>query len=344
MADTGRKAPHCLALFEALEASPYAFDFFQAIRRLEGIFPEKPKMGHALHVEEDPVRLAQEPSLAFAPAALSSFSLAKGAFPPRLSVLFFGLFGPNGPLPLHLSEYARQRMRNAHDPTFARFADIFHHRMLSLFYRAWASAQPAVNFDRPEEDRFSIYLSSIFGLGLPSLRNRSELPDLAFLHYAGRFACQTRNAEGLKTILADFFQAPIDIEEFIGQWITLPEQYRCRLGEGGDSCRLGDSATIGSQVWVCQQKFRIVIGPMDLTPFQRLLPGRESLERLTTLLRSYVGDEFEWDLRLILKKEAVPAIKLGETGHLAWTSWLNPESLEADAEDLILNPLKSGCN
>ncbi|VAX32887.1 Uncharacterized protein ImpH/VasB [hydrothermal vent metagenome] len=339
MADTRRTPSHRLAFFEALEAEPYAFDFFQAIRRLEGLFPEKPRMGHALHAEDDPIRLAQEPSLAFAPAAISSFTPEKGALPPRLSVLFFGLFGPNGPLPLHLTEYARERLRSAHDPTFARFVDIFHHRMLSLFYRAWASAQPAVNFDRSEEDRFSVFVSSLFGLGMPSLRNRSEMPDLPLLHYAGRFVCQTRNAEGLKAILGDFFSTPVQIQEFIGEWISLPEQYQCQLGGWGDSNRLGETSTIGSQVWVCQQKFRIIMGPMDFAPFERLLPGGESLKRLTTLLRSYVGDELEWDVQLILKKEEVPAIKLGQIGSLGRTSWLSPESLENDAEDLILNPL-----
>src|SRR6478609_2460492 len=73
---------------------------------------------------------------------------------PRLYVTFGGMFGPQGPLPLHLTEYARDRIINSADPTFARFLDIFHHRMLSLVYRAWADAQPTVQFDRPESDRF----------------------------------------------------------------------------------------------------------------------------------------------------------------------------------------------
>lgn len=339
MADSSRTTSYRLALFEALEESPYAFDFFQAVRRLESVYPEKSKVGHALHVDDDPIRLSQEPSLAYAPSTLSDFTSGKGGFPPRLSVLFFGLFGPNGPLPLHLSEYARERMRNAHDPTFARFADIFHHRMMSLFYRAWASAQPTVHFDRPETDRFTTYVASLFGLGMSSLRDRNEMSDYSLLHYAGRYASQTRNREGLEAIIKDFFEIPVNIEEFIGHWITLPEQYRCRLGASGESNQLGETTTLGTRIWVCQQKFRIIIGPMDYTLFQRLLPGGDSLRRLTTLVRSYVGDELEWDIRLILKNKEVPAIKLGESGHLAWTSWLHPENIQGNAGDLILNPL-----
>lgn len=62
--------------------------------------------------------------------------------PARLEQFFFGLGGPNGPLPLHLTEYMRERQRNHADPTSKRFLDVFHHRLLSLFYRAWAEARP----------------------------------------------------------------------------------------------------------------------------------------------------------------------------------------------------------
>ncbi len=80
---------------------------------------------------------------------------------PRLQVRLFGLLGPNGPLPLHITEYARERLRHANDPTLSRFLDLFHHRFLTLFYRAWAQAQPHVNRDRPRDDRFAVYVGSL---------------------------------------------------------------------------------------------------------------------------------------------------------------------------------------
>ena len=147
---------------------------------------------------QDAVRLAQEPSVEFAPATLAGWEPASRTAPPaRLLVHFFGLFGPDGALPLHLTEYARDRRRNHRDPTFQRFADIFHHRALSLFYRAWANSRPTVSFDRPEEDRFALYVGALIGLGMDSLRDRDAMPDLTKLHFAGHLACQTRHAEGL---------------------------------------------------------------------------------------------------------------------------------------------------
>ena len=99
-------------------------------------------------------------------------SRARAVEPPRLTQRFFGLLGPNGPLPLHLTDYARERVLHHGDPTLARFFDVFHHRMLALFYRAWAQAQPTASLDRPYDDRFADFVGSLIGIGSPLLRRR----------------------------------------------------------------------------------------------------------------------------------------------------------------------------
>jgi type VI secretion system protein ImpH len=282
------------------------------------------------------VRFAQEPSLAFAPATLASFKTGKEGTPSQLAVYFFGMFGPNGPLPLHLSEYARDRLRNSDDPTFSEFLDIFHHRMLSLFYRAWANAQPTVNFDRPEQDRFSVYTGALFGLGMPSLRNRDEMPDLAKLHFAGRLSSQTRNAEGLVAMIRRFFKVPAVIEQFVGEWMKLPDDCRCRLGVSPETGTLGVNIAIGDHAWECQQKFRIILGPLNFKDYERMLPGRDSGKRLRAMVRNYVGDSMNWDVNLVLKKEKLPLLKLGEDDLLGWNTWLGNRTSDDDINDLVL--------
>jgi type VI secretion system protein ImpH len=338
MASEDRTGSYLIALSQALKAEPYRFDFFQALRRLECLNRHKPRIGQSQRPQEDPIRLSQEPSLIFAPSTLASFEPAQDGKPSRLAVHFLGLLGPNGPLPIHLTEYARDRWRNHNDPTFARFLDIFHHRLLSLFYRAWAAAQPTVNFDRPGSDRFATYVGSLFGIGMPLLHDRDTVPDLAKLHYAGHLVCQSRHAEGLRAILSDFFKLPVAIKEYMGHWLLLPEEGRCQLGTSPETGTLGMTVVIGARVWDGQHKFRIVIGPVGFADYLRLLPGGESLKRLVAWVRNYVGDALIWDVNLILKREEVPRFELGKLGQLGWTTWLTSRPLEEDADDLLLDP------
>jgi len=337
MAGENREAAHALELFEALRRTPYAFHFFQAMRRLECRYRDRPRLGKAARLADDPLRLSQEPSMAFAPATLAAFDPGAADRAPRLYQYFLGLFGPHGPLPNHLTEYARGRLRNDGDRTFARFADIFHHRMLCLFYRAWADTQPTVSYDRPETDRFNVYVGATFGLGMPALWRRDAVPDLAKFHYAGRLVGQTRNPEGLQAILGDFFKLSVRVETFVGHWLPLSESSRCRLGESPATGLLGLTAVIGERVWDCQHRFRIVMGPMTLDEFQRFLPGSDSLRRLVAWVRNYVGDELLWDVNLILKKEEVPPLVLGEGSQLGWTTWLTGQPPARDADDLKLD-------
>jgi len=333
--DNERRAlPH--SLMQALKDKPYGFDFFQAVRRLECAHPELPRVGYSQRPQNDPVRFCQNVSLAFEPSAIKAFQEATDEHPSRMVVNFLGLLGTNGPLPLPITEYVHDRLHNHKDKTLASFLNIFHHRMISLFYRAWACNQQSVSHDRGEEDRFAIYIGSLFGIGEDSFRNRDAVPDVAKLHYSGRLVCQTRNAEGLREILKDYFGIAVCIEQFIGQWIDIPQEHYCRLGESVENSKLGSTLVIGSRFWECQQKFRIKFGPMYFSEYQRMLPGGDSIQRLIAWVKNYVGDELSWEVQLILSAIEVPSICLGKMGQLGWSTWLKSRDFEKDADDLVL--------
>ena len=77
---------------------------------------------------------------------------------------------------------------------------------------------------------------------------------------------------------------------------------------------------------------------MYLAEYERLLPGTERLMCLVACVRNYIGDELLWDLNLILKKEAVPPLRLGRAGRLGWTTWLTSVAPQDDADDLLFQP------
>ena len=319
-----------------LAANPTDFGFYQAMRRLEALFRDRPRLGRSVRPSQDALRLAQEPSPIFAPATLAQFEQRQG-LPPKLLVHFFGLFGPDGPLPLHLTLHARDRRRNARDPHLQHFADVFHHRALSLFYRAWADSRPSIAFDRPEQDRFALYVSTLIGLGMDSLRGRDAMPHLTKLHFAGRLANQTRHAEGLSAILSSFFAMPVRIETFVGAWLTMPLSDRTVLGRHRRTGTIGRSVLVGRRVWSRQDKFRIIFGPLSLADYLRLLPGGLSFHRLIPIVRNYVGDVLLWDVNMVLKREEVPPTLLGKQGRLGWTTWMGTRPSRTDAADLFLN-------
>ena len=211
-----------LDFLRALERKPYQYDFFQTLRRIECLFPDKPRLGRALRPVDEPLRLGQDVSMTFAPASIAAFKHGRGGRPPRLLQSFFGLLGPNGPLPLHLTEYTRERLMHHGDATLAHFFDLFHHRLLELFYRAWAQAQPTVSLDRPAEDRFSVLVGALIGIGTPRLRGRDAVGDFAKLFHAGLLARQVRNADGLQAMLGSYFQLAVRVEQFAACWMTLP--------------------------------------------------------------------------------------------------------------------------
>lgn len=321
-------------LFASLAEAPYRHDFYQTLRRLEAIYAHKPRWGQARRPVDEPVRLGQVPELAFAPAPLAAFDRGREGRPPRLLVHLFGLLGPNGPLPIHLTEYARERLRSG-DPTLSRFLDLFHHRFLALFYRAWAQAQPHVNYDRPASDRFARYIGSFIGIAPETLRERDTVPDLAKLFHVGALIRQARNVEGLRAILRHYFRVPIEIEEFVGDWMPLDTSERTYLGR--EDAVLGVAAVAGRRVWDRQHKFRIWIGPLTLTEYEEFLPGGRQLRRLVDWVRLYATFELRWDVRLLLKKEEVPEARLGAGRRLGWTTWLGHRQAETNADDLCLN-------
>ena len=340
MADAKRTPPDSLSLEDDLLREPYSFGFLYAMRRLDSLHPEWPRLGQAPSPAQESVRLGQDCSMGFAPSTVSSYAREPGSEVPRLGVAFLGLFGTNGPLPLHLTEYALERRRRKKDSTFLRFADVFHHRFLCMFYRGWGSAQPAVSFDRPEEDRFGEYVASLCGLGLPSLRNRDAMLDVAKLYFAGRLLCGAKNADGLEAIIGDYFRVAVAITEFVGEWLEISARDRCLLGAAPATGTLGVTAIAGAYAFECQHKFRVHIGPVGLDLFEELLPVGESLASLVAVVRNYVGDEYAWDLQLILRKEDVPKLRLGASAaRRGWTSWLGTRPGDEDADDLILNPL-----
>lgn len=219
------------------------------------------------------------------------------------------------------TEIAREREELRNDPTLCNFVDIFHHRSLSLLYRAWANAQSAANLDRPDDDRFSFYVSSL--MGVPLRRQQPwHLPHHARLASSPHLVRQSRNADGLCSTLARYFGVQVRIGEFDLDWMPVVPECLCEMGDESAAATLGDGAILGEQVPDRRSRFRIVVGPLDLDQYLRFTPQGADLLPMVELVRIFTRGEFRWILEFQIKSQAATPAVLGEGQQLGWSGWL----------------------
>lgn len=339
------------AALQAWSAQPWAYDYFAVMRRLESVARTTPRWGRALLPGAEPVRVGQEPSLSFAPASFSRFEPATAHSPPRLRQQFFGYIGPNGPLPVHLSDFIRERSLNFGDPTWLAFLDSFSHRFSLHFYRAWAQSRPAVALDRPGEDRFRLQVGALVGIGTPGRTQRDEIHDDARLHFSGWLARRVHNVESVERVLCSYFGVPVTLERWVGHWMRLPADELTRLGQGDSSRSMGMGAMLGTRAWDRQHRVRLHLGPLTLAQYRMFLPTAEvgnARPVLQRWMQQLLGDELEWDAELMLEKAQVPPTRLGNARgnapRLGWVSWLGERPRQRDAADVRIGSQPAGAH
>lgn len=330
--------------WQRLEAEPYHSDLFQVLRRLDAQGGSAWPLGRAPNPRDEPLRLGQEASMSFAASTLAAVRRRPNSPLYELSVFSFGLFGPNGPLPLHLTEYVRERVQHHGDHTLQDFCDLFHHRLMLLFYRAWADAQPTVSLDRADCGNFDHYLACLIGQG-PSSGPQDSLPRHAKYSLAGHLTRQCRDAEGLERILRHYFELPLRIVQNYPTWLLIAPPERAQLTSGRNVARLGRGMLLGKARLDLQHGICIELGPLSLTDYQNFLPGAIRTVELRDWVRQYLGLEFFWRVRLLLRQEDVHGARLGGLAQLGLSSWCGLRQHAESASDLVytVEPLDRRC-
>lgn len=324
---------------DKLRQEPFRFDFFQAVRLLEKLFPERTPVGRFAHPASEVARFGVHNSLAFPASQIQAMDCPESG-PPRVTVNFMGLTGPEGVLPNSYTTLIIERLR-ASDRSLRDFLDIFNHRVISLFYRAWRKYRVDVACERGERDRFSRHLLSLLGLGTEGLQDRQAVSDDSLVYYSGLLAQRPRSAQALTQILIDYFDVPVEIEQFSGGWYRLETETQCCFSEGAsDSECLGFGAVVGDEVWNQQSKLRIILGPLSLEKYLEFLPDGACWEPLRSWVKFFSNGELDFEVKLILEREQVPACELGtdkaSAPQLGWVSWLKSAPLGRDPADTIL--------
>jgi type VI secretion system protein ImpH len=322
-----------------LRQEPYLFEFFQAVRLLERFFPDKSPVGRFHPPSAEVVRFVANSTLAFPASQVQSLEWPTNSAG-RMKVNFMGLTGPEGVLPLYYTSLLGERTRSG-DHSAVDFFDIFNHRIISLFYLAWEKYRFSIAYEREGLDSFSHHLMDLIGLGTPGLQNRLAVLDDSLLYYAGLLAQRPRSAEALRNILGDYFEVPVEVEQFAGGWYPLDRNTQTALEAGlGESGQLGFGAVVGDEVWDQTARVRVRLGPLSLARYRDFLPQGSAFESLRAMTQFFSNGEFDFEIQLILDRRDVPPCVLGAEGEdapqLGWHTYIKTRPMKEDASETIL--------
>lgn len=311
MATYGWRSP--VAVAEGLSHEAPLFEFRAAVRLLEAMAPERAPVGRGAAPDAEVVRFAVPPELGFPASDVAALEPAPPGAPARLWVNVLGLIGVSGPLPHFVTETVRERVA-AGDGAFAAFLDLFHHRLISLFYRACQKHAPALTAASPAEGPLARVLLALAGLGTPRLGGRLGVPDRALCQHAGLLAGTPRTMAGLERFLAHHFGVGVEIRPFAGRFLDLEPEDTTRIGRRGANHALGVSAVLGSRSFEQAAGFEVRLGPLSSRELAGFLPVGAAFPALFALTRFYVGEELGFRFRLVVAAEAVAPTQLGQAG------------------------------
>ncbi len=310
-------------------------DWFQTIRQIESSGERFARVGHAARPAAESVRIGQPADLDFAPASVSKVTVDDAGHH-HIRQRSFGLLGPAGPMPLWLTQTVRDRTRDE-DPSLEAFLNLFHHRMATLFYRAWASSRGAVQRDRPGDDRMADWVGALAGAigSEDSSRTSSALEKLrrdSRLHFVGRHGPVGRSAEALAAVVSATHDVPVRVESFRLRRLPLPVENQTQLGgpnrqHGGGLGHggLGHGAVVGRTIADRASMIGVSIGPLRWSGFDRLRPGGEEHQTLVATIGDFIGPAVDADVELSVVGGDVRPMTLGRSGRLGIDAWVSPQ-------------------
>jgi type VI secretion system protein ImpH len=315
---------------ERLEREGTRYEFFQLVELLLRQRPDTVAPGGAGPAAREGMRFRPSASMGFPSTDIEAVEPEeKDPSRTRITVHFMGLYGPASPMPNHFTEeilWAGSDEQSVRD-----FLDIFHHRLISLVYRAWAKYRYPLQFESAPLDGFSRRLLCLMGLGTDAMADATGVDVVPLLMTTGALATRRRSAVGLEGFLREHFpDLTIRVVPCVLRRAAIPADQRLRLG---GAAPLGRDACLGETAADRAGSFRIEIGPLAVASYRELLPRAERLGRLVRLARLYLADPLRFDVRLVLRGPEVPPLRIGAGSDLplGQMSWLAPRGDEGRA-------------
>lgn len=312
----------------------YRFGFFQAINLLELMHKGRPGIGYIGPFNREIVKIVPNQDLSFAPADVCRTEVTKTDEENRdkwtLYENFLGMYGPNAATPMFIAEMIAQCP--VEEDALRDFFDIFNHRVLSLYYRAWKKHNLSASISSDGDNAFTQILCAMVGWDYGVSSENWKIAPTRLLRYAGYFASTSRPACALEAMLSDFFQIDnIDVIQFVPRRYTIPKASISRLSNAEDGGRLGDSFVLGDTITDVSGQFKIRLGALSMEQFLSFQPGEPLYKDLVFLTNMYVKHQIGFCLELVLRPRQGGPVKLSSVdavGALGRSAWLGYPSDE----------------
>lgn len=306
---------------------------YPLLLRLERLLHGAGRIGTSATREEERIRLRHDPQLVFRPGEVTSIRIVErggdGEGPgsgPAVEIVtaFLGLTGAVSPLPPYISEEVAQEDEDA--PRRREFLDLFHHRFLSLFYRARARGDYPSGYLSDQSDRWSQRILALVGRDGPP-----RVPAARLLRWAPLLAERNVTAAAVEVAVADVLEdsmgeVGVKVETFVGGWAEIDQDDRNRLGAARST--LGQDLVLGRRILDRAGKFRIVLGPLSRQDLSRVSGDPAVLRGVADAVRELAGGPIEYEVWLWLSSEAAPHLELG-AARLGRDSWLGGQVRES---------------
>ena len=290
---------------------------FALLRYLHYEYDLKNNIGDEQSLKEHTLRFGQDATLAFQERQIHRIIYNERRT--KIQIQSFGLLGPNGALPIHITEAIYEKILHEKDNTFNDFLDIFHHRLIGLFYKSWLMSQPIVQLENLKNHSFNNYISGFVGNNFQADDFDINITSFRQFYYSSLLLNQNMPIDNLKELLRNFFGIPIAIKQNIGQWINAEEHSTILSHQS--IMKLGEGILIGTRYYDATSKFRILIGPVNVATYLRFLKNGELAKQLNYWVIRYTKHSYVFDVEIIVQKDDVSPLNANHTGRLGQNSW-----------------------
>ena len=328
-------------LVEQISDNVCRFDFYQAVRALEGLYLQYAQQSGEVRDKAFPIRFVGNTHLSFYGSPIAAVKPHQRDSE-KLDVLvnFFGLTGIDAPMPDDYAELINEQDRDsASDSAMRHFFDIVNHSLIKLRYDVRKRIRTGFRPDSERDDSLHDTIYNLLGLHVGPLRNTLDFKDQALLPYAGILHGDRRSLHGLEVMLNDILATRVECIPLTGRWQPIEDHDQNRLGKQGQNQITGQSLVLGRRVWDPQSRFSIRIEAQSWEVFESFLPLKHATryQQLADLVEFYTRKQFGYDCILRIARHLVPDKTANP--RLSWSCLLKNSGANTTFLEIRLHPL-----